>query len=192
MNIIIITSVPTSRPLWCSCQTPRRSRWCLRSSSAGIAPSWNGASCPEMIMRIIIISTIIVIINTMMMIIIIIFRKCLLTKILNCCHLLAKLILPSIRSGFPIWTKVRSWTEGVVSFRCHRYWCRWYVGNIGELMILEILTEWIYSLLGAQGRCRECKVGLPPQVLTCWSELWQLWWLEIKCKYWIIVPSLLK
>ena len=47
MSIIIITSVPTSRPLWCSCQTPRRSRWCLRSSSAGIAPSWNDAGCPE-------------------------------------------------------------------------------------------------------------------------------------------------
>ena len=55
-----------------------------------------------MIMRIIIISTIIVIINTMMMMIAIVFRKFLLTKILNCCHLLAKLILPSIRSGFPI------------------------------------------------------------------------------------------
>ena len=47
MNILIITSVPTSRPLWCSCQTLRRSRWCLRSSSAGIAPSWNDAGCPE-------------------------------------------------------------------------------------------------------------------------------------------------
>ena len=36
-------------------------------------------------------------------------RTPLLTKILNCCHLLAKLILPSMRSGLPIWTNVRSW-----------------------------------------------------------------------------------
>lgn len=32
-----------------------------------------------------------------------------LSKMLNCCHRLEKFTFPSMRSGFPRWTKVRSW-----------------------------------------------------------------------------------
>lgn len=36
------------------------------------------------------------------------WKRLILSRMLNCCHLLEKLTFPSIRSGFPRWTKVKS------------------------------------------------------------------------------------
>ena len=88
----------------------------------------------------------------------------LLTKILNCCHLLAKLILPSIRSGLPIWTKVRSWVRDCeLKFTFTAKKLEWhFVGGI----------EKRWDLLGEQGQYRGCMVVLPPQVPACQYESW--------------------
>lgn len=65
------------------------------------------------------------------------WKRRILSRMLNCCQRLEKLTFPSIRSGFPRWTKVRSW-------RMRPLWRR--VEGINEPVVARRPSRWVMHI----------------------------------------------